>query len=349
MATYTPTLALADLEAFDPEARRSDRVERRFRCPLPPCADKRSSVRHRCFSVNTENGVFFCQRCGARGRLTDFWREHRRSNRSDRARVEVTRRAALNRIAAVDPEKPESFRIQLALGVPLAGSPGERYLVKRGIPLAVAARADVRYSCDFYGRPAVLFPVLDRAGKVVAVQGRYIDGRDDPKVRTAGQKRLGVFATVNAVNGALAICEAPIDALSLAACGMPAIAVLGTTWPHWLPVVMAFRRVFLATDADRAGDEAAAALTAQLSSLGARCERLRSQRKDWNEDFLALGKDTVLRVAADHGFTARGEAGNDLKPTDGPLVRYGVDQLALAIIGRVPPEAEENRPEREWV
>jgi len=247
---------------------------------------------------------------------------------------------------AVDPERAESFRIQLGAGVPLAGTLGERYLAKRGIPLAVAARAVVRYSCDFYGRPAVLFPVVDRVGKTVAVQGRYIDGRDDPKVRTAGQKTLGVFAAVNAVNGALAICEAPIDALSLAACGLPAIAVLGTTWPQWLPVVMAFRRVFLATDADRAGDEAAAALIAQLSSLGARCERLRSESKDWNEELLAMGKDIVLKVVADHGFTARGEAG-DLKPTDGPLVRYDVDQLALPIIGRVPPEAEEHRPERE--
>ena len=49
----------------------------------------------------------------------------------------------------------------------------------------LAHRAGARYSASWYGRPAVVFPVRDQAGNLVAAQGRLIDGRT-PKVLSAG-------------------------------------------------------------------------------------------------------------------------------------------------------------------
>ena len=59
----------------------------------------------------------------------------------------------------------------------------------------------MRYAASWCGRPAVVFPLRDRAGAVVAADGRYVDDGDRPKARTGGEKRLGVFATPGALAG----------------------------------------------------------------------------------------------------------------------------------------------------
>jgi DNA primase len=183
----------------------------------------------------------------------------------------------------------------------LAGTVGEAYLEGRGIPVALANRARVRFAPDWFGRPAVLFPVRDQDGQLVGAQGRYVDGRNNPKVRSAGLVGQGVFATPGALGGEpLLITEAPLDALTLAAAGFPALALIGTAWPEWLPRHGAFRRVVLATDADAAGDRAAGRLAAVLLPLGARVARLRPWRgKDWNEIGAAgLGSLRAVLAAA---------------------------------------------------
>jgi DNA primase len=126
--------------------------------------------------------------------------------------------------------------------------------------------------------PAVLFPIRGRNGRLVACQGRYVDGDQEPRMRTGGPKSLGVFATPGARQATeLAIVEAPLDALSLAACGVPALALAGTTWPDWLTQACDFRRVLLATDADAAGEAVVAKLAGALRACGARVLRLRPQ------------------------------------------------------------------------
>lgn len=164
-----------------------------------------------------------------------------------------------------------------------AGRPGADYLSGRGIPLVVARAAGVLYHPALYGRPAVLFPVRDLARRLVAATARYIDGQT-PKARTAGPKGAGVFWTPGALSGAaVIIVEGPMDALSLAVVGYPALALMGTTWPAWLPGECAWKRVLLATDADDAGDRCAAALEPAMRATGARPERLTpSPAKDWS-------------------------------------------------------------------
>jgi DNA primase len=98
----------------------------------------------------------------------------------------------------------------------------------------------------------------------------------------------------------LVICEGPIDALSLAACGVPSLALVGLAMPEWIPAAAAFRTVALALDADQAGDQAAALLAPRLQSFGATVRRWRpSGVKDWNEALQQLGEEALAAAVLD--------------------------------------------------
>jgi hypothetical protein len=132
-------------------------------------------------------------------------------------------------------------------------------------------------------------------------QGRAIQG--DRKIML-GPKSDGVFvAGAGLPPDPVAIVEAPIDALSIALCGITAVALLGTETPAWLPARLAFRRVLLATDQDAAGERAVAVLTPRLQSFGATVTRWRVEGvKDANEqllkDYLRLGASVLWPTAA---------------------------------------------------
>ncbi|HEX8833772.1 MAG TPA: toprim domain-containing protein [Abditibacteriaceae bacterium] len=293
-----PVLSLGDLEEFDPHSPSGSR-ERRFLCPL--CGEnKPKDASHRSLAVNVSNGAWHCFRCDARGKLKDNWTlsEEKLPRQRSRARLRLQQKFAL----PPEPERSErsQWRDQLRSLLPFLGSPGEAYLARRGIPADVADATRLRYSPNWFGRPAVIFPIYDADGKLVAAQGRYIDGRTDPKARTAGARKEGVFATAalwDAVSkGApVIVTEAPLDALSLAACGYPALALCGKDgWPRWLPIRCAFRRVAIAFDADEAGDVGAEKITEALASLGAKPFRLRPEGgKDWNELLIGQGREEV--------------------------------------------------------
>jgi hypothetical protein len=205
----------------------------------------------------------------------------------------------------------------------LANTAGAKYLQGRGIALEVAALSGVRFARNYPGTgAAVLFPIYDGAGELCAISARAIEGS---ATRAGGQKSSGVFgaswrafepitpksapsastSTCTTCRGrawtafdralpAVIVCEAPIDALSLATCGFPALALIGCNAPAMLHRATAFRRVLLATDADNAGDHAAQVLAATLPAYGATCERLRPDgAKDWNEMLQVLGRDEM--------------------------------------------------------
>lgn len=296
MTTATEPLSLADLEAFDLCAP-AGAGERRFCCPLPACAGKPRDAAHRTLSVNVQTGAWHCFRCDARGVLREHWRPAR-----ERTRLQLRQAFALaptpaatlpRERAAVTENQPETgetatrsrFDWHAAYdgAEPLAASAGARYLSGRGIPTPLAEACGVRFARAWYGRLAVLFPVCSRAGELLAISGRCLDDLKPPTL-TAGPKRHGVFATPGALKARpLVITEAPIDALSLAAAGVPAIALCGTSGPAWLPGACAFRAVAVAFDGDAAGDVAAAKLSSALQALGATVERWRpTAGKDWN-------------------------------------------------------------------
>lgn len=268
-------LSLADLERHD-QAAPNKRPNRRFLCPLPACKDTPQDADHRSFSVNVDNGAWNCKRCDAKGLLTDFF--------TDRPILPARQRQAAEREKAfsLSPRAPKAAPAVTTwsnvfaaskLTAPVRGTAGQRYLDSRGIPVDVAEAAGVRYALSWLDAgPSVVFPVTGENGDIVAAQGRAISGS---KHRADGPKGQGVFLTAGALDAdPVAVVEAPIDALSLAAYAMPSIALCGKSAPSWLAKRLAFKRVILAFDADDGGDQAAAALGPRLTSFGCTVERL---------------------------------------------------------------------------
>jgi Toprim-like len=261
----SPALALADLEAFDARPSGGGR-ERRFCCPLEACRDKPRDRAHQSLSVNTESGDWLCFRCGGAGRLVERWRPAR----------EVRRARAL-RPFRLPPERARGHAESAPQLAPLwaatadlAGTPGAAYLAGRSLPPEVAAACGVRFAADWMGRPAVVFPLHDPAGALVAANARYLVDGGPGKTRTIGDRVLGAFATPGAWEGdPLVLVEGPCDALALHAAGVPAVALVGTRPPAWLARRTFGRRVAVALDADAEGDRAAGELRAALESLGA--------------------------------------------------------------------------------
>jgi hypothetical protein len=287
-------LSLAELESCDPQGPLHG-DERRFWCPLPACADKPLDGSHRSLSVNITTGLWTCYRCTAGGKLPEHWTDRPTDRRGRNA-------LAAARAFALPPEtpalaRPPAWREQWENLPSLADAEegeGAAYLASRGIPLDVATAAGVRWARAFYGRPALLFPLVDPTGAVVALNGRHTDGRDMPKAHTAGPKAQGVFVTPGALAvDPFVIVEGPLDALALAACGVPALALCGTSAPSWLAMRVALHQVLLALDNDGPGNAAAAKLAREWGMLGARCSRLRPAAKDWAEDLVALGADAL--------------------------------------------------------
>ncbi len=291
----TTTLTIAELEQHDPHAPRGKR-ERRFLCPL--CgSDKPRDRAHRSLAADTSTGAWVCHRCMEKGLLREFWTDRPIQTKRARSRASVARAFALSPIAEAPQKSEAAIDPQLVLesSVAIEGTPGAAYIEGRGIPVDVAHEAGVRFSSSFYGRAAVLFPMHDKSGALVAVNGRFIDGRDNPKTQTAGNKSLGLFTTPGALSSPLiAVCEGAMDALALWLCGVPSVALVGTSSPEWMPRSLAFSAVLLATDADKAGDDAAARLVGELEARAARTFRLRPRSaKDWGEALQLMGAETL--------------------------------------------------------
>jgi Toprim-like len=316
-----PVLSLADLERFDPSAPERGR-EQHFCCPLPGCADKRRDARHRSFSVSVETGRWHCHRCGSGGVLRENWphREPRYSARraSSRRAFALTQLRefdaveVLSRHTGMSPTRQDRGR-ELFQGASRVGDdPATAYLASRGIARDSAQRLmcgtsrrgltgrehSGEWMLDGTSR-RVVFPVHDRPGQLVAIQGRVI-GPDEPgpKVLTRGDLGAGVFRTGAAALAGppIAVVEAPIDALSLATAGVPAVALCGTNVPEWLPTAVAFRKIALGFDADPAGDSASMKAAIEFRAIGCQVERWRPGRKDWNEVLMASGLETLAKA-----------------------------------------------------
>ena len=277
-AAFCDFLSLAELESFDHRAPGSRGRRRRFCCPL--CGtNKDMDASHRSLSVDTSTGGYRCWRCDTKGKLREYC-----------GPVGETRIFTYTGPTKAE-EVDDKWKRWWALAQPICDTDGWKYLERRGVSLGVAVSAGVRFGRWFHdGEPfnAVLFPVRDARGKLIAAQARSIVG--DIK-NTRGPRSLGVFFTTPGRSQRLAIVEAPIDGLVLASCDLPSVALLGTSWPSWLPGALAGRDVALATDADEAGDKCARELGALLP-----CCRLRPDgAKDWAELAARDGLGAVRR------------------------------------------------------
>jgi hypothetical protein len=279
--TTAPALSLADLEAFDPQGGKGRGIEKTYRCPICNSSE-------RALHVNQQSGLWNCKRasCGESGKLRDFWTD--RPLR--RARVLGSLRGLQAVAPKSEPATAATWREEWEAALPIEGTRGAEYLASRGIPSRIATAAGVRYRLNLNGRAAVIFPFV-QSGAPVAFQARFIDGKSDGH-RAQGPKSDGAFLTAPDAlqREAIVLCEAPADALSLAVCGLPAVALGGTAAPDWIAKACAFRRVLLAFDNDLngAGEEAAQKLISLLQSRGASVARLtpyrheEAEKSDWN-------------------------------------------------------------------
>lgn len=194
------------------------------------------------------------------------------------------------------------------------------YLATRGLSspdaLALLTASGVRFAPDFGRREAtetvkassgtasVVFPLRDAKGKLIAAQGRFLKPwSSGQKFHTLGDKLAGVFATHGAMEimqkgGPVALVEAPLDAVTLALAGVPAIALCGCNGlPQWLQRKACGRHWLIAFDADEAGDRAAEKIGEALRTLGGHVQRLKpTEAKDWNEA-LQIGGEVWSRTA----------------------------------------------------
>ncbi len=294
-------MSLAELESYDAGAKRSG-VNRRFCCE--DCGgNKPRDDAHRTMCVNTDSGAYLCHRCGKKGLLTEKWTKPTFTPRKVRTAAAFARvfRAEHLPTPALTTESPSEpmLRETLRLAKPLSNTIGQSYLESRGIPLEPAMASGVFFSPKFYGRPAVVFPMLSRDGETVAVNGRFVDGRErdgtSRKTQIAGKKSLGLFITPGALEAdTVALCESCFDALSLYLCGVSAVAMVGTSGAAWLAGALAFRNVFVALNADAAGDKGADVLIETLKTRGARAVRLRPNKcNDWSELLQTHGSDAL--------------------------------------------------------
>jgi hypothetical protein len=297
--------------------------ELRFLCP--ECGDsKPRDNQHRSLRlrlVGDKRGLYLCGRCELKGKIKDEWVERPKLSRRARAvaAISQTRLAARPQPQAEPPHSQKLERLAVRMEAYRRAfwkSPGAAYLEGRGIPAEVAELAGVGYAerwehweekggaWELLGADRrVVFPVLDRDGRLVAISGRAVDAEFcRAKFISQGPKSHGLFWTPGALSSrVVAVTEAAIDALALWLCGVPAIAGIGTTFPEWMPRAFAFKHVLLATDEDepdekgrRAGQEAAASLVAPLQTFGAKICRLSAGVwNDWGSALEALGAERM--------------------------------------------------------
>lgn len=267
--------------------------ERRALCPY--CDHPKRDREHATLAFNVSTGAWHCHRCNRSGLLAEHWtkredeplRLRHRSRR--RSAPPVTRKTSAAELADKARRRAEAAALWRA-SVPLDsddGAPGLAYLQGRGIPPSVAIAADIRYHSRYPDRVgdvthyhgAVVFKVQGEDGAGVAIETRFLEPHpDSTKSKSRGPKGDGVFVALPGALDAdgLSLCEGALTALSMAACGYPAVSLSGQNAPPWLLRRLALRRVIVALDeGETKTEEADAAICTALARVGAKVYRLR--------------------------------------------------------------------------
>ena len=208
---------------------------------------------------------------------------------------------------------PEAARRLWAMAKPLAGTLAEAYLRTRGIEQAHHAGA-LRFHPRCYYRPdehaptetwpAMIAVVTDLSGTVAGVHRTWLapDGLGKAPIDTPRRAMgllLGNAVRFGAADDVLAAGEGIETMLSLR-CAMPAMpmaAALSASHLAALQFPPTLRRLYIARDADAAGETAIAALTEAAEAAGVEALVLSPQLGDFNEDLLAFGLGAVRASA----------------------------------------------------
>jgi hypothetical protein len=211
----------------------------------------------------------------------------------------------------------EAARRLFAIAQPIGGTLAETYLRNRGIKPVHDAGA-LRFHPRCYYRPdegsptetwpAMIAAVTDLDGRSTGAHRTWLDPKgfdarrlgkapvDTPRRAMGGL--LGHAVRFGAADDVLAAGEGIETMLSLR-CALPAMPMAATLSANHLAALLlplTLRRLYIARDADAAGDMALAALTERAEAAGIEALALSPRMGDFNEDLRAFGLG-ALRAA----------------------------------------------------
>jgi Toprim domain len=206
---------------------------------------------------------------------------------------------------------PEAAQRLFAMSQPIPGTLAAAYLRNRGITHLRGATGSLRFHPRCYYRldehsatetwPAMIAAVTDLDGKLTGAHRTWLDPEgfseatlgkapvDTPRRAMGGL--LGHAVRFGAADDVLAVGEGIETMLSLR-CALPAMpmaAALSANHLAALLLPLTLRRLYIARDADAAGDAAFAALTERAEAAGIEALALSPRTGDFNEDLRAFG------------------------------------------------------------
>lgn len=190
--------------------------------------------------------------------------------------------AYLQKRFITDPEAIERFKIGFVdrtLGLRLP--PKQNNKAGKAIRDQLKDLGIVRDTGHEHFRGCVTFPLFNAAGQVVQMYGRRIDNKVKARHFYLNRPHGGVFnLEALAACDELILCESVIDALTFWCAGYRNVTTIYGTNGLTDEILEAFkvhgiRRVLLAYDADKAGDDAAAKHAERFGNLGVECFRTR--------------------------------------------------------------------------
>jgi hypothetical protein len=204
---------------------------------------------------------------------------------------------------------PEAARRLFAMSQPIARTVVETYLRNRGIT-ALHEDGALRFHPRCYYRPdedaptetwpAMIARVTDLDDRITGAHRTWIapTGRGKAPIdtpRRAMGDLLGNAVRFGVANDVLAAGEGIETMLSLR-CVLPTLPMAAALSANHLAAILlplTLRRLYIARDADAAGDAAVTALTERAEAAGIEAITLSPRLGDFNEDLRTLGIDDV--------------------------------------------------------
>lgn len=207
---------------------------------------------------------------------------------------------------------PGAARRLFAMSQPISGSLAEIYLRGRAITSLVGATA-LRYHPRCFYRPdkhapteiwpAMIASVTDLAGRQTGAHRTWLAPDGTGKAPVASPRRamgalLGHAVRFGLASDVMAAGEGIETMLSLrqVAPDLPLVAALSANHLAALLLPPTLRRLYIAHDADAAGDMALAALTERAAAAGIEALPLSPRTGDFNEDLRAFDLDAVQAI-----------------------------------------------------
>jgi hypothetical protein len=207
---------------------------------------------------------------------------------------------------------PESARRLFAISKPIHGTIAETYLRTRGISALHDTRSLRFHPCCYYKPdqhlpteiwPALIAGVTSLNGVITGVHRTWLDPSGRGKAPIDTPRRAMGFLLGNAVrfgvaDDVLAAGEGIETMLSLRSVlpTLPTAAALSANHLSAILLPSGLRRLYIARDADAAGDAVQALLTQRAKAAGIEAITLSPRLGDFNEDLHVFGLD-ALRAA----------------------------------------------------